>query len=81
VGARLVTSDLSAAYALVSRRLSRGRVSARIETYSDGESREQALTLAGQWTPGQRVGVALELLATEETVRALVQVRYSLGGR
>ena len=81
VGLRVITTDLSAAYALVSRRLSRGRVSARLETYSDGDSRKQALTIAGQWTPGQRVGVALELLANEETVRALLQVRYSLGGR
>ena len=80
VRGRLITSDLSTAYALVSRRLSRGRVSARLETFSDGKSRKQALTLAGQWTPGRRVGMAVELLATEGTVRALLQVRFSVSG-
>ena len=81
VRGRLITSDLRAAYVLVSRRLLRGRLSLRLDSFGDGESRREALTLAGQWTPGGRAGLAAELLATEGTVRALLQVRYSMSGR
>ncbi len=43
--------DLRASYLLVSRQLRRGRVTARFDEFSDGESDGQALTLAAFWTP------------------------------
>ena len=56
-------SDLRASYLLVSRRLRRGRATARFDAFSDGESRRQALTLAAFWTPVPKLTVGIELSA------------------
>ncbi len=74
-------SELRAGYLLLSRRLSFGRASVRFDSFSNGESDHAALTLAAFWTPAPKLAVGLELMASGDARRALVQLRYSFSGR
>jgi hypothetical protein len=69
-------SDIRAAYLLVSRRLPRGRATARFETFSDDETPRQALTLAAFWTPVAKLTVGLELSVGGGEQRGLGDLRY-----
>jgi hypothetical protein len=73
-------SDLRASYLLVSRQLRRGRVTARFDEWSDGESDEQALTLAAFWTPVPKLSVGIELSAGGGEQRGLGDLRYRFQG-
>jgi hypothetical protein len=72
---RTIREDLRASYVLVSRRLGRGRVTARYDDFS-GEERGQVFTLAGFWTPYPTFTVAVELSAGAGDARALGDARY-----
>jgi len=74
-------ADLRAGYLLVSRRLPRGRVTARVEAFSNGESDDYAATLAGFWTPLTRLQLGVELSAGGGQQRAVLELRGHFGGR
>ena len=69
-------SDLRAGYLLVSRRLRRGRATARFEAFSDDETPRQALTLAAFWTPVAKLTVGIELSVGGGEQRGLGDLRY-----
>jgi hypothetical protein len=69
-------SDIRAAYLLVSRRLRRGRATARFDAFSDDETPRQALTLAAFWTPVAKLTVGIELSVGGGEQRGLGDVRY-----
>jgi hypothetical protein len=69
-------SDLRASYLLVSRQLRRGRVTARFDEFSDGESQDYALTLSASWNPVPKLSVGVEVSAGGGEQRGLVDLRY-----
>ena len=74
-------SDLRAAYLLGSRRFRRHRVSLRIDWYRGGRQDGEALTLAYFWTPPGHASLGCEFLATNDTARAILQLRYGFARR
>ena len=81
VRGRMFTSDIRASYLLVSRRLPRGRASARIDSFNDGESDDTALTLSYLWTPPGRLSAGVEFTTTGGENRFMLQLRYGFSGR
>lgn len=75
-----VRADLRASYLLVSRRLARGRATARFDAFSGRESRKHALTLAAFWTPAARLSVGIEVSAGGGEARGLGDLRYRFSG-
>jgi hypothetical protein len=73
-------ADLRASYLLLSRRLRRGRVTARFDAFSNGESHDHALTLAAFWTPVPKLSVGIELSAGGGERRGLGDLRYRFSG-
>jgi hypothetical protein len=73
-------ADLRASYLLLSRRLHRGRVTARFDAFSNGETHGHALTLAGFWNPVPKLSVGLELSAGGGEQRGLADLRYRFSG-
>jgi hypothetical protein len=73
-------ADLRASYILVSRRLGRGRATARFDEFTDDESHRYALTLAAFWTPVPKLNVGLELSAGVGEQRGLGDLRYRFSG-
>jgi hypothetical protein len=74
-------AHLRASYLLLSRRLPRGRATARIEAFDNGTSRKQALTLAGFWTLVPKLTLGAELAAAAGQKRALGELRYRFSRR
>jgi hypothetical protein len=73
-------ADLRASYLLLSRRLHRGRATARFDSFSNGASRKHAVTLAAFWTPAPKVSVGIELSAGGGEQRGLADLRYRFSG-
>jgi hypothetical protein len=69
-------ADLRASYILVSRKLGRGRATARFDEFTDDKSHRYALTLAAFWTPVPKLSVGLELSAGGGQKRGLGDLRY-----
>lgn len=74
---RRSTSHISAAYLLASRRLPSGRVSARVDSFDDGDERDETLTLGYFWTPSGKLGIGGEVLLGGPDDRALLQLRHA----
>jgi hypothetical protein len=73
-------ADLRASYILVSRRLRRGRATARFDEFTDDESHRYALTLAALWSPLPKLRVGIELSAGGGEHRGLSDLRYRFSG-
>lgn len=73
-------ADLRATYLLVSRRLGAGRATARLDSFSDGTSHKNAVTLAGFWTPVPKLTLGIELSAGGGARRGLGDLRYRFSG-
>jgi hypothetical protein len=69
-------SDIGAAYALASRRLSNARVTLRQDWYYVDDERQTATTLALFWTPPGAWRPGLEVSTAGGTTRVLAEVRY-----
>jgi hypothetical protein len=78
---RRVTSDIRATYLLVSRRIDDWRLTARIDSWDDGDYAEESLTVACIWSPQGRFSVAAEVAATDEETRGQFRLRYGFGSR
>jgi hypothetical protein len=74
-------ADLRAAYLLVSRRMGRARATVRFDTYGDGETSGNVVTVAAFFTPVPRLTAALELSAGDGAHRGLGDLRYRFSGR
>jgi hypothetical protein len=48
----------------------------RFDEWSDGESRDQAVTVAGFWTPTPKITVGVEFSAGAGEQRSLGDLRY-----
>ncbi len=81
------TDELRAGYLLVSRRFARARASVRVDAWRGSyrgteEVRwDRALTAAAFWTPVPRLRAGVELAATRDTARVLVDLRYGFSRR
>jgi hypothetical protein len=73
-------ADLRASYLLLSRRLRRGRATARFDAFSNGASHKHALTLAAFWTPAPKLSVGIELSAGGGERRGIADLRYRFSG-
>ena len=73
-------ANLRASYLLLSRRLRRGRATARFDAFSNRASHKHALTLAAFWTPVPKLSVGIELSAGGGEQRGLGDVRYRFSG-
>jgi hypothetical protein len=73
-------ADLRASYLLLSRQFRRGRTTARVEKWTDGEKDGQAVTLAAIWNPAPRLAVGIELSAGGGERRTLGDARYRFSG-
>jgi hypothetical protein len=71
-----VRADLRASYLLVSRSRGRGRATARLEEFTDGEHQRHALTVAAFWTPRPTLTVGIEFSAGAGQQRGLGDLRY-----
>ena len=69
------TADLDASYVLVSRRWDRARATVRVDSYR-ASTREQAITVAGFWSPRGSFRLGAEVVRAEDSTRAIVEVRY-----
>ena len=74
------TTDLRATYALVSRRLPRGRATIRADWFR-AATHARALTLAYFWTPPGRLRPGIELTRSEGKQRVILEMRYSFSQR
>ena len=70
------TTDVDAGYLLVSRQFARFRATVRGDSFRVDDSRRNALTVAGFWTPQGRLRLGAELTAAGGDHRALLEVRY-----
>jgi hypothetical protein len=75
------TMDIEAGYALVSRRWQRSRGTVRVDSFRVDDVRENAVTVAWFWTGIPRIRLGGEVSATDDSTRALVEIRYSFSGK
>jgi hypothetical protein len=73
----LYSSEISATYVLVSRRLANGRVSLRGDLYEVNGATGEALTLAYFWSPRGKVRAGVEGIIADGDGRLAVEVRYN----
>ncbi|HSF19435.1 MAG TPA: hypothetical protein VLK65_28185 [Vicinamibacteria bacterium] len=78
---RQFVRDIHAAYVLVSKRFTKGRASVRIDSFGDGRTGDEALTLAYIWMPRGNLRAAAEVVATGSERRAQLELRYSFSVR
>lgn len=81
------TDALRAGYLLVSRRIARARATVRVDAWhgsyrgSDEVRWDHAVTAAAFWTPWPRLRAGLEVGASRDTARVLVDLRYGFSRR
>lgn len=75
------TSELEAAYLLVSRRWNRSQATVRVDRFRLDADRDHAITLAYFFTPLPRLRVGAEMAAGDGKTRALIELRYHFAGR
>jgi hypothetical protein len=81
------TDELRAGYLLVSRRLPRGRLSVRFDAWrgsyqgTDELRWDRSVTAAAFWSPLPRLRAGVELAASRDATRVLVDLRYGFSRR
>ena len=74
-------SDISAMYALVSRRVRNGRASLRAEQFQTEGERRRAVTAAFFWSPRGKLRTGIEATIAGGERRVALELRYHFSGR
>jgi hypothetical protein len=78
---RTFVTDISATYLLASKLTPAGRVSLRVDSFENQNGSEEALTVAYLRDAFDSWRAAVEVVATDDDTRVMLQLRYGFSGR